>query len=96
MDISKEYTINLSLSKADIQAYLDKVNKPYISAEKAKEYYKTLCFMYNDDENNTCQGIVTAENLAEKLHIDITATRELLNAMVYYGITERQGGGYVI
>lgn len=96
MDIYKEFVLSLEMSKMDIEAYLDNDNVPQISLHKAKQYYKTLCFMYNQDENCTGQGIVTAKGIAEKLHINLSATRELLDTMVYYGITERQGDGYVI
>lgn len=96
MDICREFTINLEMLKADIKAYLDNEHLPKISADKAKEFYKILCFMYNRNENYTCQGIATAEHIAEYLKLDLNITREICNAMVYYGITERQGGAYII
>lgn len=96
MDTYKEFIVSLEMSKADIQAYFDDAHKPQISADKAKEFYKILCFMYNRNENCTGQGVASVEHISEKLKLDLDTTRELCNAMVYYGITERQGGGYVI
>ena len=96
MDIHKTFTVNLEMSKADIKAYLNNTHLSKISADKAKEFYKILCFIYNHDENCTGQGIATAEHIAENLNLDMDTTRELCSAMIYYGITERQGGGYVI
>ena len=92
----RTFAVNLELSKADIKAYLDKGDAPKVSLSKAKEFYKILCFMYNRNENCTGQGIATAEHISEKLNLDLDTTRELCNAMIYHGITEHQGGGYVI
>ena len=96
MDIQKTFTVSLEMSKADIKAYLDNAHLPKISTDKAKKFYKTLCFMYNRNENCTGQGVASAEHIAEYLRLDLDTTRELCDAMVYHGITERQGGGYVI
>lgn len=96
MDTCRTFIISLEMSKADIKAYLDNEHLPKISVDKAKEFYKILCFMYNRNENCTGQGIATAEHISEYLKLNLNATRELCDAMVYHGITERQGGGYVI
>ena len=96
MDIQKTFVVSLEMSKADIENYLDNAHLPKISAGKAKEFYEILCFIYNRNRNCTGQGIATAEHIAENLQIDLDTTRELCDAMVYHGITERQGGGYVI
>lgn len=96
MGFRKIFAVNLEMSESEIKRYLSDPNLRYPTETKAKEFYETLCFMYNGNENRTCQGIATAEHIAEKLRLDLSTTRELCNAMVFYGITERQGGGFVI
>lgn len=97
MGAHKIIKLNLAVSREDIEKYFsdpEAFKRP--TEMEAREFYKTLCFMYNRNENCTCQGIASAEHIAEKLKLDLSATRELCNAMVFYGITERQGGGFVI
>lgn len=97
MGAHKIIKLNLSVSSEDIERYLsdpEAFSRP--TKMQTREFYKTLCFMYNGNENRTCQGIASAEHIAEKLKLDLSATRELCNAMVFYGITECQGGGFVI
>lgn len=62
----------------------------------AREFYRDLCGVYNGNANKTCQGIASVEHIAEAMGVSVSETQEFCDAMVYYGITERQGGGYVI
>lgn len=62
----------------------------------AREFYRDLCGVYNGNANKTCQGIASVEHIAEAMGVSVSETQELCDAMVHYGITERQGGGYVI
>lgn len=96
MSVRKTFVVNLELSENVIKAHLDNPNLSKPTREKAQEFYKMLCFVYNRNENRTAQGIATAEHIAEHLKLDLDVIRELCDAMVYYGITERQGGGFVI
>ena len=67
-----------------------------ITREMAISFYHDLCGIYNGNANKTCQGIASAEHIAETMQISENHARELCNAMIQYEITERQGGAYVI
>lgn len=67
-----------------------------ITPTQAKEFYRDLCGKYNGDANKTNQGIASAEHIAETMEINVTDAMRFCFAMVYYGITEKQGDGYVI
>ena len=67
-----------------------------ITKEMANEFYRDLCGVYNGNKNKTCQGIASPEHIAEAMNVSLGMVDEFCIAMVQYGITERQGGGYVI
>lgn len=67
-----------------------------ITKKQAHEFYRDLCGTYNGNPDKTCQGIASAEHIAETMNISPNMVDEFCIAMVKYGITERQGGGYVI
>lgn len=67
-----------------------------VTKAQAKEFYRDVCGAYNGDANKTCQGIASAEHIAETMNISPNMVDEFCHAMVQYEITERQGGGYVI
>lgn len=67
-----------------------------ITKEQAQEFYHKLCETYNGNPDKTCQGIASAEHIADMMNISEEIASRLCHAMVKYGITERQGGGYVI
>ena len=96
MGFRKTFHINLELSQDIIKQYIDNPNLSKPTKDKAQDFYKMLCFVYNRNENNTQQGIATAEHIAEHLKLDLEVVTKLCNAMVEYGITERQGDSYVI
>lgn len=67
-----------------------------LSKEEANNFYKDLCGTFNHDSTKTCQGIASISLIAERMEISEDRTMEFCNAMLKYGITERQGGGIVI
>lgn len=64
--------------------------------EALKMFYRELCLKYNGDENKTSQGIASADHIAETLNMNVSDVEQIMNQLVKYGITERQGGAYVI
>lgn len=62
----------------------------------AKEFYRDLCGTYNGNVSKTCQGIASVEHIAKIMGMPVSETQEFCDAMVAYGITEKQGGGYII
>ena len=58
--------------------------------------YKNLCFIFNGNATKTCQCVISPENMADQFRIDVDEAERVLNEMVKFGITEKQGGRYVI
>lgn len=67
-----------------------------VSKVQAQEFYRNLCIKYNGKENCTCRGIADVGHIAKSMHISYEESEKLCNAMIKYGVTERQGGGIVI
>lgn len=67
-----------------------------VTKTQAKEFYRDLCGTYNGSTNKICQGIASTQHIAETMNISPNMVDDFCTAMVKYGITERQGGGYVI
>lgn len=67
-----------------------------IRPTQAKEFYRDLCRKYNGDADKTCQGTASVEHIAETMEMEIEDVAMYCFAMVYYGITEKQGDKYVI
>lgn len=67
-----------------------------ITKEMASTFYHDLCATYNGNANKTCQGIASAEHIADMMNMTTDMATEFCHSMLKYGITERQGGGYVI
>lgn len=80
----------------EIKAYEKGSVMEMITEEMAISFYHDLCGTYNGNANKTCQGIASAEHIAETMQISEERAMEFCNAMIQYGITERQGGAYVI
>lgn len=59
-------------------------------------FYKELCFRYNGNYNKSSQGIASTEHIADTLHMNVYDVQRIMDQLVSYGITEKQGGGYVI
>ena len=67
-----------------------------IRPSQAREFYRDLCKKYNGDADKTCQGTASVEHIAQTMEITTMKAMQYCFAMVYYGITEKQGDGYVI
>ena len=67
-----------------------------ITKAQATEFYHDLCGTYNGNANKTCQGVASINHIAETMEITKEKATEFCNAMIKYGITERQGGRIVI
>ena len=66
-----------------------------ITKAQAQEFYRDLCGTVNEN-SKTCQGTLSVEKIADRMEISIEKANEFCNAMIKYGITERQGGAIVV
>lgn len=64
-----------------------------ITKMQAESAYKRLCEKYNGDPEKTGQCILYEERMLSELGED---GKRILDALIRYRLTERQGGGYVI
>ena len=67
-----------------------------ITKAQATEFYRDLCGTYNGNANKTCQGVASIYHIAGTMRITESKATEFCNAMIKYGITERQRGWIVI
>ena len=67
-----------------------------ITKEMATEFYRDLCGTVYGDPTKNSQGIMTVELIAEHMKISVEKANEFCNAMIKYGITERQNGMIVV
>lgn len=67
-----------------------------ITEKMAREFYRDLCGTVYGDANKTAQGIMSAELIADHMKISVEKANEYLDACRRYGITERQGGAWVV
>lgn len=67
-----------------------------ISKGMAKEFYRDLCGTVYGDCNKNCQGIMSAEHIADLMGMTVEHATDFLYACTRYGITERQGGAWVV
>ena len=70
--------------------------KQTITKSQAQEFYQNLCKTVYGDKNKNCQGTMNIPGIAHHMEISIERAEEFCNAMIVYGITEKQGGMYVI
>ncbi len=63
---------------------------------RARHFYRRLCRKVNGDPDKQAQGIMGEELIAEHMDMPVEKVKELLRACANYGITERQGGGWVV
>lgn len=59
-----------------------------ITTSEAREFYDSLC--------QKRQGLMTAEVIAYEMEMSVEDVMQYCFAMVYYGITIKQGDNYVI
>lgn len=67
-----------------------------ITKEMAKEFYRDLCGTVYGDANKTCGGIMSAGLIADHMRTSIEEVNRFMWACAEYGITERQGGAWVV
>lgn len=67
-----------------------------ITKGMAREFYRDLCGTVYGNPDKNSGGIMSAELVADHMGISPKKATEFLRDCVQYGITERQGGGYVI
>ena len=67
-----------------------------ITKEQAKEFYRDLCGTIYGDVNKNSQGIMPVCLIADHMKISMDKAKEFCNAMVKYGITERNNGMIVV
>ena len=67
-----------------------------ITKEMAERFYGDLCEeVYEDRTKNSC-GIMSEELIAEYMGMSVEDATNFCNAMIRFGITERQGGMIVV
>lgn len=67
-----------------------------ITQGMAREFYRDLCGTVNGNADKTCQGVLPVDEIAERMGISTEKANEFLWACAKYGITERQGGMWVV
>lgn len=67
-----------------------------ITEGAAREFYRDLCGTVYGDANKTAQGIMSAELIAEHMQMPVWKVNAFLDACRNYGVTERQGGAWVV
>lgn len=67
-----------------------------ITKERAKEFYRDLCGTVYGDSAKNSQGVMSVGLIADHMKISIEKANEFCNAMIKYGITERQSGMIVV
>lgn len=72
------------------------MNNNTIPFGMAKEFYRDLCGTVYGDCNKNSQGIMSAEHIADLMGESLERTEDFLWACARYGITERQGGAWVV
>ena len=72
------------------------MSKPKITKPQAQEFYRDLCGTVYGDANKNSQGIMNIPGIAYNMGISLEKAEEFCNAMIKFGITERQGGMIVV
>lgn len=68
----------------------------FVSEQQAKEFYRDLCGTVYGDCNKNSQGIMSVEMIADHMKMSVERANDFLWACARYGITERQGGAWVV
>jgi hypothetical protein len=63
---------------------------------QAREFYRDLCETVYGNADKNCQGVMSVEMIAVRMGLSTETTQKYCDAMISYGITEKQGGGYVV
>lgn len=67
-----------------------------VTEKQAREFYRDLCGTVYGDVNKNSQGIMSEGLIADHMGISLTRANLYCNAMIKYGITERQNGMIVV
>lgn len=67
-----------------------------ITKTQAQEFYRDLCGTVYGNANKNSQGIMSVGLIADHMRISIEKANAFCNAMIKYGVTERQGGKVVV
>lgn len=67
-----------------------------VTENQAKEFYRDLCGTVYGDSRKSCEGTMSVEQIADVMGIEKERAEEFCQAMICHGITERQGGNYVV
>ena len=67
-----------------------------ITKPQAEEFYRDLCGTVYGDSSKNSQGIMSVGLIADHMRISIERANAFCNAMIRYGVTERQGGKVVV
>ena len=67
-----------------------------ITKEMAREFFRDLCGTVNGNADKNGCGVMSVEMIAEYMQISVEKANAYLRVCAKYGITERQGGGWVV
>ena len=70
--------------------------KEEITKEKAEEFYRDLCGTVYGDPNKNSGGVMSVGLIADHMCISIEKANLFCDAMIKFGITERQNGMVVV
>lgn len=67
------------------------------SEKVCRRFWRELMdHLWHDPDCRTTHGIMSAYLIADHMEVEETYAEAMLDSCVYYGIIERQGGGYVV
>lgn len=86
-----------TLTRAQLADVVFTYGEPWV-ADRAfcKAFYETLCLWFNGSETKTCQCVASAGMVADHMEMTPEDAEKAMRLLCHYGITERQGGAYVI
>lgn len=67
-----------------------------IGEKAAKEFMRDLRGTVYGDCNKANQGVMSTGLIADHMRMSVSETQKFLDMCIKYGITERQGGLYVV
>ena len=73
-----------------------KIKTSTITKPQAEEFYRDLCGTVYGNANKNSQGVMSIGLIADHMEISIEKANAFCNAMVKYGVTERQNGMVVV
>lgn len=68
-----------------------------MTKKQAKGFWKDLMgTLWKDPDTKATHGIMSAALIADHMHISTSKAEQFMYACVRHGLTERQGGGFVV